>query len=161
AFEAPVNGISEPGKGPFGWVIVRVLSVTPGTTKSLEEARKEIQDKITEERAKEKLIEVGDAFEDTMGKGATLEEAAKKRNLPIIKATVDARGNKADGNPVEGLPGDDFLHTVFNAPQGEDSELLQSKDGSYFEFRIDTIARVAKKPFDSVRAQVLDDWKAV
>lgn len=159
AFEVALNTPSEPVKGPFGWVIVRALDSTPGTLKTLDDVRQEIRDRFVQERSKDKLFDLTNDFEDTRGGGATLEEAAKKHNLPVVTATVDARGNDAEGGTVEGLLGGDFLQKVFAAEQGVDSELSQTSDGVYFEFRVDKVAPAAKKPFDSVRAQVLEDWR--
>ncbi len=161
AFTLPLNTISDPVKGAFGWVILRALSSTPGTLKTFDEAKQEIRDKFVAERAKEKLLERTDDFEDTRGGGATIEEAAKKHKLPILKVeAVDARGNNPAGQPIEGLPGGDFLHQVFSAEAGADSELAETPDGVYFEFHVDKISPVAKKPFDQVKADVLEDWRA-
>jgi peptidyl-prolyl cis-trans isomerase D len=159
AFEIPVNAVSEPTKGAFGWVLVRVVSITPGTLKTLDEAKGEIREKFVAERAKDKLSERTDAFEDTRGGGATLEEAAAKHKLPVKKVTIDARGSDPSGNAVEGLPGGDFVKQVFLADSGVDSELTETQDGVYYEFRVDKIAPTTKKPFDQVKADVLDDWR--
>lgn len=161
AFDQPIGKIGDPVKGPFGWVIIRALSSTPGTEKTLDEVRQEIKDEITVPLTKDKLFELTNAFEDTRGAGATLEEAAKKHNLPVTKfAAVDAKGNDINGIPVDGLPGGDFLARVFIAESGVDSELNEQQDGSYYEFRVDKIAPAAKKPFEAVRAKVLEDWRA-
>ena len=46
-FDLPVMKASDPVKNTFGnWVIVRATSVTPGTLKTLEEAREEIRKAI-------------------------------------------------------------------------------------------------------------------
>jgi len=160
AFEIPLNTASDPVKGPFGWVLLRALSSTPGTTKSFEEAREEIRTKFVEERSKDKLFELVNDFEDTLGGGATLEEAAKKHNLTPLKVTIDARGNDAQGNMVEGLPGGDFLKQAFGAEAGADSDVLDTNDGGRYVLRVDKIAPTARKPFQQVRAQVLEDWRA-
>jgi peptidyl-prolyl cis-trans isomerase D len=160
AFEIALNAASEPVKGPFGWVILRALSSTPGSLKTLDEVRAEIRERFVTERSKEKLFELTNAFEDTLGGGDTLEEAAKKHNIAIVKARIDARGNDGAGNAVEGLPGGDFLQRLFAAERGDDSGLLDTGDGVYYEFRVDEVTPSAKKPFGEVRADVLADWRA-
>lgn len=161
AFQLPLSTVSEPVKGPFGWVILRALASTPGTLKTLDEVKPEIRDKLAEGPIKDKLLERTEAFEDARGGGATLEEAAKKHMLPILKiAAIDTRGNDANGQPIEGLPGGEFLRQVFSAESGVDSELGETPDGVYFEFRVDKISPVAKKPFEQVKADVLADWRA-
>lgn len=160
AFELPLNTISEPVRGPFGWVILRALSSTPGSLKTFAEVHDEIRDLIVAERSKDKLFELTNDFEDTLGGGATLEEAAKKHNLALLKVAIDARGNDRDGKTVDGLPGGDFLQRVFAADRGADSGLADAGDGVYFEFRVDEIAPAARKALDKVRAEVLADWRA-
>lgn len=161
AFELPVNTVSEPVKGAFGWVIVRALSITPGSEKTFDEVKQEIRDRFVAERSKEKLFERTSEFEDTLGSGATLEEAAKKHGLPVLKvAAMDGRGNDANGVGVEGLPGGDFLQRAFLSEVGIDSELHETPDGVYFNFRVDKISPASKKPFAQIRAEVLADWRA-
>jgi peptidyl-prolyl cis-trans isomerase D len=161
AFQLPVNTIGEPVKGAFGWVILRALSVTPGTEKTFEEVKQEIKDKFVAERSKEKLFERTTEFEDTLGSGATLEEAAKKHSLPVLKiAALDARGNDATGVAVDGLPGGDFVQRAFLSDVGLDSELHETPDGVYFNFRVDKVSPASKKPFEQIRAEVLTDWRA-
>jgi peptidyl-prolyl cis-trans isomerase D len=161
AFELAVNAISEPVKGPFGWVIVRALSVTPGSEKTFDEVKQEIKDRFVAERSKEKLFERTSEFEDTLGAGATLEEAAKKHGLPVLKiAAMDARGNDANGVLVDGLPGGDFVQRAFLSEVGIDSELHETPDGVYFNFRVDKISPASQKPFAQIRDEVLADWRA-
>lgn len=161
AFTTELDKATDPIKGPFGWVILRATSITPGTIKTLEEVQEDIRKELVAERSKDKLFDLTNEFEDTRGGGATLEEAAAKHKLPVTKvASVDVRGNDANGQTVDGLPGGDFLPRVFIAEQGVDSELLEGADGSYFEFRVDRVTPASTKPFDQVKAQVLADWRA-
>mgnify|MGYP001470303272 CR=1 FL=1 len=158
AFTIALNTPSAPLKGPFGWVIIRALSSTPGSTKTLDEVREELRERLVAERAREKLFEVTSEFEDTRGAGATLEEAAKKHNLFLTKVEMDSKGNDRTGKPVENLPGGDFLQRVFAAETGMDSDLTEI-EGSYYDFRVDTITPAARKPFAEVRTDILADWR--
>jgi peptidyl-prolyl cis-trans isomerase D len=160
AFALEVNKISEPLKGAFGWVILRVLSVTPGTVKPIEEARAEIREQFVKERSKDLLVQLTIDFEDALGAGSTMEEAAKKNNLQVrTLAAVDARGNDASGTPIEGLPGGDFLAQVFATDAGIDSEFGEAPDGGRFVFRVDKVTAAARKPLAQVREEVLTDWR--
>lgn len=160
AFTIPLNSVSQPVKGPFGWVILRAVSVTPGSLKTLDEVRGEIRERFVNERARDKLFELTTEFEDTHGAGATLEEAAAKHKLNVLKVTIDSRGNDTDGKPVENLPGGEFLARVFAAGTGLDSGLAEGGEGVYYDFRVDNVTAATKKPFDQVRADILADWRA-
>ena len=159
AFELPLATISDPVKGAFGWVIIRAISATPGTSKSLDEVRDEIHKRIYDSRAKDALSDLTNKLEDTLGTGATLEEAAVTHKLPIRSVAVTSEGTDLSGTLIEGLPGGDFLQQIFAADAGTDPELYQTEEGTYYEFRIDKISPRAKKPFDSIRTQALSDWR--
>ncbi|NOT39778.1 MAG: hypothetical protein HOP13_04725 [Alphaproteobacteria bacterium] len=160
AFELPVNKVSDPLKGAFGWVILRVLSITPGTVKTLDEARAAIRDQFVKERSKDLLVQLTIDFEDALGGGATIEEAARKLSLPLKKVPViDARGNDTAGAPVEGLPGGEFLAQVFAAETGSDSEIGEASDGVRYVYRVDKVTPAARKPLAQVREEVLTNWR--
>lgn len=159
-FDLPVTKASDPVKNAFGnWVIVRATSVTPGTLKTLAEAHEEIRKAIADSKAKEELFELTNTLEDTLGGGATLEEAAKKLNLQVHTVEITSAGQDAAGASVAGLPGGDFVTQVFAADTSTDPELQQTPEGVYYEFRVDKITKAAKKPFEEVKAQILTDWK--
>jgi peptidyl-prolyl cis-trans isomerase D len=160
AFELPVGKISDPVKGAFGWVILRVLEITPGAVKTFDDVKGEIRDQFVTERSKEFLSNLTNELEDTLGAGATLEEAAKKHNVALLKvAAVDASGNDPAGQPVAGVPGRDFLTQVFASDTDLEPEFQETADGVRHAFRIDKVTPVAMKALDLVRAQVLADWR--
>lgn len=160
AFEIPVNKVSEPLKGAFGWVILRVLSVTPGTVKTLDQARPEIREQFVKERSKDLLVQLTIDFEDALGGGATIEEAAKKLNL-VVKTipAVDARGNDGAGAAVAELPGGEFITQVFATEAGSDSDIGETVDGTRYVFRVDKVTPASRKPLAQVREEVLTNWR--
>jgi len=160
AFALEVNKISDPVKGAFGWVILRVLSVTPGTVKTLDEVRTEIREQFVKERSKDLLVQLTIDVEDALGGGATLEEAAKKNSLQVkTVAAVDARGTDMAGVPIEGLPGGDFLAQVFATDAGVDSEFGETPEAVRFVFRVDKVTATTRKPLAQVRDEVLSNWR--
>ncbi|MFM9862652.1 MAG: peptidyl-prolyl cis-trans isomerase [Micropepsaceae bacterium] len=160
AFDLPVNKVSDPLKGAFGWVILRVLAVTPGTVKTFEAVRGEIRDQFVKERSKDMLVGLTIDFEEALGGGATIEEAAKKFNLAAKSIpTVDLRGNDPAGAPVQGLPGGDFLTQVFATETGVDSDVGETGDGVRYLYRVDKVTPVARKPLAQVREEVLTNWR--
>ncbi|MEQ1753182.1 MAG: SurA N-terminal domain-containing protein [Micropepsaceae bacterium] len=160
AFELPIAQASAAVKNSFGnWVIVRTVSTTPGTTKTLADVHEEIRKAIADNKAKDQVFELTNQIEDTLGAGATLEEASKKLGLQLHKLTLTSAGVDPDGKALDGLPGGDFVQQVFAADSGADPELLQTPEGVYYEFRIDKVNKSAKKPLDTITDQVLSDWR--
>ncbi len=159
AFEVAAGQVTAPLKNSFGaWVILRATSVTPGSMKTLAEAAEEIRKAVVDSKVKEEIFELGNQLEDTIGEGATLEEAATRLKLKLATATITRDGKELSGDAVPGLPAGDFLKQVFDAEQGADPELQQTPDGVYYMFRVDAITPVTKKDFDAVKADVLRDW---
>lgn len=159
AFEVAEGQVTAPLKNNFGvWVVLRATSVTPGSTKSLAEATDEIRKAVVDSKVKEEIFELGNQLEDTIGEGATLEEAATRLKLKLETVTITREGQDLSGNPAQGLPAGDFLKQAFDSEQGADPELQQTPEGVYYMFRVDRITPVTKKNFEAVKADVLRDW---
>ncbi len=162
AFSLELMKPSGPVKGQFGWVIVRATASTPGTVKTLEDARQEIRDAIAADKAKDQAFELSKKYDDARGAGASIEDAGKRLNFKVTKlAAVDRNGKNDAGQTIDNIPvAGDFLSRVFNTESGIDSELQENEDGVYYEFRVDSVKPAAKKPFENVRAEVLAMWRA-
>ncbi len=159
AFDAPQGQATPPLKNSFGvWVILRATAITPGTTKSLAEATEEIRKFVVDGKVKDAIFDTGNQLEDAVGEGSTLEEAAAAAKLKLETAIVTKAGTDVAGAPVAGLPGGEFLKQVFDAEQGADPELLQTPEGVYYMYRVDKVTPIARKDFESVKADVLRDW---
>jgi peptidyl-prolyl cis-trans isomerase D len=159
AFDVPERQATAPLKNSFGvWVILRATAVTPGSTKTLAEASEEIRKFVVDNKVKEEIFEIGNKLEDAIGEGATLEEATSQLKLKLETATITRSGADLAGGQVANLPGGEFVRQVFDAEQGADPELQQTPEGVYYLFRVDKVTPVAKKPYESVQAEVLRDW---
>lgn len=159
AFDVPERQATAPLRNSFGvWVILRATAVTPGSTKTLAEASEEIRKFVVDTKVKDEIFDIGNKLEDAIGEGATLVEAATQLKLTLETATITRSGSDLAGAPVATLPGGEFVRQAFAAEQGADPELQQTPDGVYYMFTVDKVTPVAKKPFESVQADVLRDW---
>ncbi|MFA6022218.1 MAG: SurA N-terminal domain-containing protein, partial [Rhodospirillales bacterium] len=160
AFALPDKGISEPVKSPLGWHILKVVSITPAHKETIDEARAALTADLKHEKAVDALYKMANKLEDTLGGGATLEEAAKTLNLPLSKiATVDATGHDPKGDAVGGLPaGGKFLQTAFETPENEDSLVTEAGADAYFVIHVDKVIPSAVRPLDTIRDQVAAAW---
>lgn len=153
--------MTQPVKGPFGWVLMRVTKITPGVNKTLEDVKPEISEAIKKQLAGGKLVDIANAYQEAVDGGDTLADAAKKAGMRVVHlASVDAHGLTADGTKAD-LPNDpDFLPQVLQAEVGEEGEPFQTKTTNYYAIKVDGVTPPKLKPLDQVRAAATDEWMA-
>lgn len=149
-------------KSPLGYHILRVKRIEPAHRSSLDDVRDALSAGIAKDKAIDALFSLANRLEDTLGGGATLEEAAAQLNLRVSKvAAVDANGLNPKGEAVTDLPpGDKFLPTAFETEKGMDSLLTEAGQEGYFVLRVDDVTPSALRPLDTVRADVVAGWTA-
>ncbi|MBC8338987.1 MAG: peptidyl-prolyl cis-trans isomerase [Rhodospirillales bacterium] len=151
---------SAPLKSALGWHLFRVEGLKPGGVKSLDEVRDDLRKTIAHDKAIDSLFELANKLEDTLGSGATLEDAAGQLNVKVHKiAAVDKTGKGIDGKTLKGLPGGDFLGIAFATEEGSDSPLSETGEEGYFVLRVDGVSAPALKPLNSIRAEIVKAWK--
>jgi len=153
--------VSDPVESAFGWHVFHVREVTPGSVRPLEDVRDEVRATLVDQEAVDALYELSVDLDDALGGGATLEEAARALDLPLVRIeTVDRQGRGPDGTPVADLPDvDGFLETAFTSEQGEQT-LMEESEGAYYVLRVDDVTPPAPRPLESVRPRVEALWVA-
>lgn len=162
AFALEKGTISEVVKSPFGWHILRVKEIEPGETPKFEQVREQIADEIARSRAIDSLYAISTQLEDLLAGGATLEEAGKELNLPMLSLeNISVEGKMPSGKAADALPDiENFLSIAFATDAGEESMLTETKEGSFFILRVDQVTPTALRPLEDVRQQVVADWQA-
>ncbi len=163
-FALPDGGVSDPVQTPLGWHVFAVGGLIPGSEKPLDTVRDEIRGEIAHERAVDVLYEESATLEDTLGGGATLEEAAEKLALPLVRIpAVDVDAQPRDGALPAPLAESDLGKTVvgvlFELEKGLDSRLREIP-GGYVVVRVDEVTPPAPRPFDSVKDDLTALWLA-
>src|SRR5262249_3033310 len=99
---------------------------------------------------------------DTLGSGASLQEAATKLNLPIEAIPAVARdGLDAWGKPIGDLIGTaQLLATAFSTEPGQPSNEIDDGAGGYYVLSVDQVTPASLRPLDQVKDRVLADWQA-
>ena len=148
--------ISEPVETGLGWHIFRVLEIVEGSTKSLDAVRAQLTRDVKMEKAGEAMFELANKVEDQLAGGATIKELAESLNLKHgVVAAVDIRGRGRDGQPAAGLPkAPGFVQDAFAVEPGDEGQLKESDDGSYYVVQVDKIYQTALKPLAQVRDDV-------
>ena len=150
-----------PVKSPFGWHLFYVDDVQKGGVKGLDEVREGLRQTIAREKAVDGLFKLANRLEDSLGGGATLEEAATGLNLGIAKIdAVDSNAQDKAGRRIKNLPEGDIIATAFATDLGADSPLIDTGSDGYFVLRVDAVTPRSLKPLDGIREQVSEAWKA-
>lgn len=156
AFALAEGSVSPPVESPLGWHLIKVTGITPAQTQPVDAVRDQIAGELAQEKATDGLYRVGNDLQDALGGGDSLEEAASRLNLSLLRVSaVDAQGLDGDGTRVPDVP-DQLIATAFTLSLGEDSFLTDFNTGGYFIVRVDQIVPPAVRPLDAVRDQVAD-----
>lgn len=166
AFQMAVGATSGPVHSGFGWHVVAVRKIEPGSEQTLAEVKDRLIADLKAEKATDLLFEDSNKMDDATAGGANLEEAAKKvAGVRLIAlGTVDAQGRNPQGKPVTGVPAallPKLLQSAFALGSGEATTMTEGEHNtSFYAVRANSITAPALRPLESIRAQVVADWQA-
>ena len=147
--------------GAFGPVILRVTNIKPESTRTFEEVKDEIRQRLALSVASQEVMNVHDRFEDIRASGATLEEAAKEVNLKLATVTTDASGNDQQGDKIADLPAaDTLLADAFRTEPGAQPLPVSLGNDGYVWFEVEEVIPERDRTLDEVREKVVADWTA-
>lgn len=160
AFALKTGEVSQPVKGTFGVVLVKVGKIEPGSQKSYADVAQTIKQEIALERAKKSVQDLHNKMEDERGGGASVIDAAKKLNLNAVTVeAVDRSGQAPDGQPVASIPkGLDLVSQAFASDVGVDNETI-SYNGGYVWFDVLGVTPSRERTLDEVKDQVEARWQ--
>ncbi len=154
-FAAATGEIVGPVESPIGWHVFRVNQAEDQTVSPLEEVRDEIVAELIRERALDRLFDLANRFDELIGSGASLENAAGELNLPVQTLTaIDRSGRDMAGSVVEGLPDAGFVNNVFAEEIGIESPLIETDEG-YYALRVDDETEPRLRALDEVRDDIV------
>jgi peptidyl-prolyl cis-trans isomerase D len=161
AFAMKANEVSAPVEGRFGIAIIKVDSIEPSTTKSLEEVAADMRKELAVERAKNEVANVHDKIEDERLGGATLADAASKFKLkPRLIEAMDRNGKAPDGSAIADLPpGVEVLSPIFSAEIHGDNEPIRVQGGGYVWYDVAEIKPGRDRTLAEVKDQVEARWR--
>jgi peptidyl-prolyl cis-trans isomerase D len=159
AFGAPAGGLTPPVQSAFGWHVMRVAAITPGSTVPLAAVAERLRHDVALERAGDLAFERANKVEDAIAGGATLEEAARQFGMAVAGVRLDAEGRDAEGLPavlpVPAPARQEALRAIFAAEPGRAPRLQELRQAEGFmAIELRAITPPALKPLDSVAEEV-------
>lgn len=164
AFAAPQGGTVGPVKGPLGWVVLHVDTVTPIAAKSLAEAHGTLADEITQSKVAKAIGTLRQSLDDSAGDGANFDSLVKQgqgkltplRTAPLAPNGTDPTVPDAKVDPVLAP----VIEVGFKADPNDPDPVVApiSQDGSFAVVSIEKSLAAQAKPLASIHDQVLRDY---
>jgi peptidyl-prolyl cis-trans isomerase D len=161
AFAAEVDDIQVIAAKLQPFAAFKVTKATPGVEARFEESAAQIRTELRTAAAGELLTDATDAFDQAIADGATLEAAAAKAGLAIVKVS----GIVADGrDPATGQPvalfadAPEVLRSVFGAGKGDVTDLATLPGDRYVAVRVDAVTPSAPPPLEQVKTELAVEW---
>jgi len=156
AFQLAASAVSQPIKSDLGWHILKVTKISNSETRTYDAVKAQIKNDIASEKAVDVLFKLANSFEDSLGGGDTLDEAARKLNFKVTKfIKINRAGTGELGTPVAGLDAE-VVRVAFATEENNESPLIDTGEGGYFMLHLDKVTAPALRPLKTVRVAVRD-----
>lgn len=150
---------SNPIESSFGWHIFQIHGIVAERIPDFEELKPQIVGEWQEAALEEKIYDLSIELEDMVASGVALKEiAAELGRQPVEIKPFDNSGTTPEGKAASLPAVDDLISRVFS--ENFESAFVTGNEGDYYFFTLKNIIPGAVPAFDTVRPQVLADWKA-
>ena len=162
AFKADSNALVGPVKTPFGWHVLKIVSVSKAHTPALADVRERIEKDLAEEINGEALYNRATEIDDLVAGGATLEDVAKQYKLKLHSfSDITSEGSDKAGKKVESkLPAfTKIVETAYTLDEGRTSQLTETSDGALLLIATKSTTKAQEQPFEVVRTEVAESLR--
>ena len=167
AFATATGTPSGPVETAFGQHILVVDAITEGGPAQLEDVKAKIAGVLRAENSIGILYDKVNEFEDALGSGATLAEAAATVGGKLAKIeNVSRKGLDIDGNPINGDGADliqdsAVLDLIWASDVNETSVIQEGGDDMFFAVRVNSQSPQTERSLSNVKGRAIADWKLV
>lgn len=154
AFSLPRNTLSEPIRTPFGFHLLEVTDIKPGSVPPLAEVRGTLRQRVQRELAEERFFAAAETLRSqSFEHPDTLDPAAKALGLRVQEIGPFKRSG---GEGVAANP--EFLRHAFSneVVGGENSEVFELGSGRYAVLRVSEHTPATQRPLDEVKADIVE-----
>ena len=99
-FAAAPDTVTGPIKGIFGWFVVKVVKVVPGSEKAFDSVKDELKDRVLAEKATDIIYARANTLDNLLGNGGALDDLPGDLGLIPLAGSLDAEGKNLDGMPA-------------------------------------------------------------
>jgi peptidyl-prolyl cis-trans isomerase D len=162
AFAATTIGTLAPFQSDLGWHLLEVTAIEPGAVTSFEQAKETLRATLQNERATDRMFEIGNALEDELAAGVPMPEAAAALDIPTLAfGPIDATGANPAGVIVEGIPAQaQVLEAAFGLAVGQASPIIETPEGNLYVVKVQEITPPTLIPFETIADRVRAVWTA-
>jgi peptidyl-prolyl cis-trans isomerase D len=157
-FSLKKGEISAPVRTAFGWHIIELEDIKPGSTRSFNDVRASLEEDYKKSKVEERMYDLSDTLTNlTYEHPDTLKFAADGLGLAIQTTGLFSRDH-GDGVAAN----DNFRAAAFGEDVidgGNNSETIQFEDGRVVVLRIVEKQPATHRPLDEVRAGIRDELR--
>lgn len=162
-FTAPLSAVQGPLKTETGWAVFQVNKITPPSNTPFETAKQDILQQYRAAKAPALVSERSRQLQDTIA-GSGLDAIPADLGAIAASGTLDAEGYTQEGTPAplpaSGKLREALLQKIFSLSKGNQPNLIEGPDNSWFAVQVDAITPAAPQTFEQAKANVVAAWQA-
>ena len=163
-FSVGVNTPAGPVRTAFGFHLILVEQIEPGSEASFDEIKDQISSTLIAEKAIDLVYDYANQLEDSLGTGASLSEAAEQLNMDVGKVeNIDRNGLDIDGNQVIDSFGELatdslFLQLAWELALDTISTVVETVDNNFFVVQPVAESDSRSRLINEVKDRLQADW---
>ncbi len=160
AFALEKDKVSDVVEGKFTTVLLRVTEIKPGITKTFEDVKTDVRDKLALEQANLEVQTLYDKIDDGRAAGTALKDIAKDLDVPFsdIAAVSSENTDPTDAVVFQDRNGPAIIKGGFDGQIGVESEPVQLGDGGFSWVDVLSVTPPKQKTEAEVKDAVKELW---